>query len=260
VHEVFSSHAGKELNYQLGSPWGSQLHRAGNLGTRLVKRLVPEQVETEDEDEAPSLTIASLGPVAMIYWRDHLSESERSWLAKRLVAEARVPAVLYLDNHGTVHGWHDGGHIRLPEDGEKIIEEDHPFLHLAIEDLTQLCSHKNAGDFVVLGRSGKGETAVTFASENGAHGGAGPEETSAFALLPRDTEAVPDESESFRVRDLRQAAMHIQHRAPDATRRFSVGKRPSGKGLRVVTWSVRGCLGMAGRLSPGRIARVIARC
>lgn len=262
VSEVFSAHAGREVSFRLGSPWGAQLHRAGHLGTRIWNRLVPRRngwAGEEEEEDDLILSIAALGPVAMIYWDEDLNESSRTTLARRLAEDAKAPTVLFPNGEGTVKGWMGDRPVRLPDDGAEVVGPDHPHQADVIADLVQLCHHKNAGDFVALGISGGRQPTLTFSVENGAHGGIGPAETSAFSLVPGDTEFMP-QSNRMRIRDLRNAALGMRGRLSHEV--FGAGsvKRSQPRTLRLVTYNVHSCVGMDGRLSPQRIARVIARC
>jgi len=106
-------------------------------------------------------------------------------------------------------------------------------------------------------------TACSFANENGAHGGAGPEETSAFALLPSDAPLPVAERDHLHASDLRRAALHFLGRSEHKTAVRRVrpeGGAAAGDTLRIMTYNVHSCIGMDGKLSPERIARVIARC
>jgi hypothetical protein len=135
----------------------------------------------------------------------------------------------------------------------------HPFLDAIGEDLLRLCEHPDAGDFVLLGWCA-GVTPMTFAEENGAHGGATPEETHGFALLPADTPLPKRESVYLRPRHLHDAAMHHLGRPthpPFAAQPRAAVTQPGT--LRVMTYNVHSCLGMDGKLNAERIARVIAR-
>ena len=70
---------------------------------------------------------------------------------------------------------------------------------------------------------------------------------------------VPTESDSLlRPKNLRDAALHMLGRAPfggRARRALDEARHPA-----VMTYNVHSCLGMDGKLSPARIARVIAQC
>jgi endonuclease/exonuclease/phosphatase family metal-dependent hydrolase len=90
--------------------------------------------------------------------------------------------------------------------------------------------------------------------EHGSHAGLSPEETQGFALLP-PTLTLPDVEEFIRPSVLRAAALHLLRRQPLTPR--PPRKRVEPKYLRVMTYNVHGCRGMDGRISPGRIARII---
>src|SRR5690606_8796058 len=99
----------------------------------------------------------------------------------------------------------------------------------------------------------------TFATENGSHTGPTPEETGAFCLLPRDTWLPPRPRYWLRPAHLREAALALLGRGGEERAQV---RRLSGAGsrrLRIMTYNVHGCLGMDGKLSAQRIARVIAR-
>lgn len=260
VAEVFSSFAGEKVAYRSSSSWGAQLHRAGNLGTRIVDWILPGENGVPREGQRPRLKVAALGPMAMIYWDESLSDEEKSELAKQLVEEAKLPAVLFRSESGEVFGHACEGRIRLPADVARIMEPGHPFAKVASEDLARLCGHKNAGDFLALGKSADSESQLTFAIENGSHGGAGRFETSAFALLPRDTPGYSASKGALRVRDLRRAALFARDHETRPEAGFPGRKRAETDTLRLLTYNVHSCIGMDGRMSPRRIARVIARC
>jgi endonuclease/exonuclease/phosphatase family metal-dependent hydrolase len=144
----------------------------------------------------------------------------------------------------------------LPLQNAEILGTDHPFLEETTRDLIALCHHRDAGDFILCGWRA-GVTPCSFAIENGAHGGAGPEETSAFALLPGDIPLPVAGNTCLRAVDLRHAALHFlgrtEHKAPKRQKRSDTAGI-----LRVMTYNVHSCIGMDGKLAPERIARVIA--
>lgn len=76
--------------------------------------------------------------------------------------------------------------------------DDHPFRDALAGDILQLCHHPDAGRLILAGWV-RGREPISLASENGAHGGLGPEETHAFAILPSGVPA------PFRPLDLRKA-------------------------------------------------------
>src|SRR5690606_38620944 len=124
-------------------------------------------------------------------------------------------------------------------------------------DLIRLCEHPDAGDVVALGWCA-GRAPLSFVRECGGRGGMGPRETGAFALLPREAPVFPAEQAFLRPRDLRDGVRRWLARA-EGPKPKTFGRLPA-KSLRIVTYNVHSCVGLDGRLSPARIARVLARC
>lgn len=273
VAGVFARHEGQPIRYQSSGQRGVQLQRVRLFGGKRIQRLLPVHANrvapgilppttlarpcaSEEEPEIPQLTVAPLGPVAMIYYERELAAAERTSLARALVEQAKAPLVLIKNGAGRARAWRDAGEFALPEDAEKILGAGHPFLDEAAQDLIALCHHPDAGDFIACGWRAGGQP-CSFAIENGAHGGAGPDETNAFALLPRDIPLSSNGRDYLRPGDLRRAALQFLGRseikAPQAPR------RDTAQTLRVMTYNVHSCIGMDGKLAPERIARVIAR-
>ncbi len=214
--------------------------------------------------------VAAMGPVGHVYLDAEAPTADAlQRLARRLVERGRVPGVLWIDDDGIVRARvGDTGDTapRLPEDAAAVLGASHPYLHTAARDLVALVRHADAGSLVLLGCVA-GSHPVSFPLEHGAHAGAGPRETRAFALLPGDVRGRLPGGGPFRPLDLRHRALRLlgRDRAP-ARHRFAVqgGRPPAGASrrgvvLRVTSYNVHSCIGMDGRLSPERIARVIAR-
>lgn len=256
VAEVFAGHEGEPIHYRSSGQHGIQLQRVRLLGGKRIQRVLPVGPLRQEEPDSPRLSVAPLGPVAMIYYDRALAVTERAALARALVAQAKAPLVLIKNSSGRARAWSEAGEFALPEQGAAILGADHPFLAAATHDLIALCHHADAGDFVACGWRA-GSPALSFASENGAHGGAGPNETNAFALLPRDIPLAATAGGYPGASDLRHAALQFLGRgeikAPKAPR------RDTAQTLRVMTYNVHSCIGMDGKLAPERIARVIAR-
>ncbi len=233
-----------------------ELKRMMLLGGRWLKKLLAtlNHAPAPPDDEI-LLTVAALGPLALIYYRS--TTLDKSAIARLIVEETHVPLVLYQDDDGAVKGWVEEGSIDLPEDGSLVLGENHPFLREATEDLVKLCHHPNSGDFIACGWRA-GEDCVTFAVENGSHGGFSPLETTPFALLPRDIWPLNNQG-SHRPVDLREAALrfleHGHRRTPSSPARLARQEET----LKVMTYNVHRCIGVDGKLSPERIARVVAR-
>ncbi len=201
--------------------------------------------------------VAAMGPVAHVYLRNPVVAEQRGPLAQMLVSRAEIPLVLTADGPGRARAWTKDGSFALPQETRAVLPEDHLFPEEVTDDLVALCHHPDAGDFVLLGWSRTGPC-TTFPIENGAHGGPGPEETHAFLLAPDDA-PLPDRAQDcLRPLHLRQAAMIHLGRVPSGVALAPAFASDEGV-LRVLTYNVHTCIGIDGKLSPHRIARVIAR-
>ncbi len=256
-------------------PIGIQLQRIQIFGgertqrffARTLGKITNEKYFTSGKSPAPLLTVAPLGSVAHLYYNYPLSAQQLSELAAALVAEAAVPAVLHKDAAGVVRVTTQTGEFALVQNPVAVFGAEHPYLEAACKDLIVLCDHPDAGTLIALGYC-PGGRALSFAIESGAHGGSSIGETSAFTLVPGDiTLASPDMAgpHSFvRPLDLRIAAQKFLHRAADDNRSTTSALRGAARkravnSIRVMTYNVHSCIGMDGKVSPARIARVIAQ-
>ncbi len=228
--------------------------RARMLGERLIARIVPGLDVSEVHHAPGALTVTAQGPVGHVYLPAPLAAAELEEFAGALVERAAVPLVLCLgDRRDEVIAHTETGRYVLPAESASVLGADHPYREEVGADLLELCRHPDAGDLVIGGWRRDGRS-VSFPHEHGAHAGPGPEETSAFALVPPDTPFVTSSEHVIRPRDLRRAALA----SLDGKRR-PVEQGAGGRGLRILTYNVHSCVGLDGRLSPERIARVIAR-
>ena len=148
----------------------------------------------------------------------------------------------------------------LPAEGRALLQRTVPFLPEMIDDLVCACHHPHAGDLVICGWRGAEQSTVSFAQERGGHGGLGLRETEAFALLPDHIFTDLSTGGYLRPRDLRQAAIDwLKPPDPAAQRVRPALQQKTDSRLRVMTYNVHSCVGIDGRLSPERIARVIAQ-
>jgi endonuclease/exonuclease/phosphatase family metal-dependent hydrolase len=253
VAQTFAAASGRAMSARASSSWSTELRYARVLGEEVLA-----MTQAPDDCE-PDLMIAPLGPVAMIYCREELSAEQREAVALALVREAGVPLLLARDGQGAAFAWTAQGVFMLPADGARVLGADHPFLNDVVQDLIALCHHDDAGSLIACGWR-EGMSPLSFAVENGAHGGFAPEETSAFALLPEDA-PLPIRSRAYlRVGELRSAALQLLGRGMEARRSWQrVVSLPTAATVRVMTYNVHSCIGMDGRMSPERIARTIAR-
>lgn len=200
--------------------------------------------------------VVAIGPIGFLYQPGLLPGSACMELARRLVHDARIPLVLTRDAEETIWAINAQGEFRFPDQASAVLGESHPFLEEAAHDLAAICNHPDAGPLVLSGYRPEGPC-LSFVTEQGAHGGPGPQETHALMLLPEDAPLPGTEKGHFRPSDLRKAVQNALHPVvrPTVARISSRGP----KTLRVMTYNVHSCVGTDGKLSPARIARVIAQ-
>ena len=231
---------------QADARYGVQIRRAQML------RTPRHRPETQPPDRLPIVT--SLGPLGCIYLGEHFPDAKRAELARQLVTDAAIPLVVAKDGPGHATAWTASGHYSLPQDAASVLGANHPFLADTAADLVALSHHKDSGDFLIAGFA-IGEPTIGFPMENGSHGGPSPDETSAFALVPKDI-PLQKEGETLRLLHIRRAVQMLlggrQAMQPDQTPSLGVSQS-----LRILTYNVHNCSGMDGMVSPHRIARVI---
>lgn len=254
VDRAFSEAVSKPAAAAADTAGSIQTHRVRLLGAQRLRWLFPVAgaVRHAEEDERPVLT--AMGPVGHLYFPRSTTADERARIARSLTTEHGVPVAVAVEARRRLRGFSGIGEFSLPADTAGLFGADHPFLDELGADLVRLCEHPDAGDLVLLGWRA-GIRGVTFAVENGSHGGPSPDETRAFALLPKDAPLVRSACGYLRPGDLRTAAMH--HLARTTSGRHARRRRPDV--LRIVTYNVHGCVGIDGKLDAARIARVIAR-
>ena len=257
VAGVFAEHEGEPVRYISGGRSGVALQRARLVGGSRVQRLFSGQEQELGAAAHVQLAITTAGPLSFVYYARALAASERDRIGRALATTAKLPLVLARDKPGRCRAWTASASLWLPDDRVEVLGPNHPFLEQASADLIELCHHQDAGDFVISGWR-NGHSAITFAMENGSHGGFGPKETRGFALLPKDAPVIST-GPYLRPCDLRGGALRHLGRAPPSKRVTGTTEPPRRK-LRIVTYNVHTCVGMDGKLSPERIARVIARC
>lgn len=257
VAEVFERIAQRTRIQPAMGPRGEQSQRVRLLAGGRAQRVLPVYLPSEARLDEHDVTVASMGPVALVYIHQALAREVRDDVARKLVETAKVPMVLAVDEGDQVTAWTHAGKFSLSAQSAEILGGDHPYLHEVTRDLADLCHHPDAGDFVLCGWA-RGTQPCSFPMENGSHGGPGPEETGAFALLPGDTPLARLERDFLRPSDLREAARHLLELKVATIAMARRGARAEGRRLRLMTYNVHGCVGMDGKMSPERIARVIA--
>ncbi|MCF8080550.1 MAG: hypothetical protein K9K88_14820 [Desulfobacterales bacterium] len=168
----------------------------------LFKNIAPEQPEKRTDVDRFQITV--LGPFGHIYLFPPPGPQKKAQLAEALANEGKIPLVLYVSN-GDVMAVNRNGKLPLQDHAEALLGAAHPFANQTAEDLARACRHPNAGDLVISGWTPE-EKPITFAGENGSHGGPGKEETAGFVILPPELAG----SETFmRPLDLRSRVFQI---------------------------------------------------
>lgn len=207
--------------------------------------------------ERPSeIEVTHQGPVGFVYLPDAWNEEGLDAFARALCSRAQVPTVLRSapDGGALVHRA-DEPPLRLPEQAARVFGEGHPYLAEVTRDVLAAMEHPDAGDLMLLGYHP--DAPGSLQHELGAHGGPGPIECSAFAILPPETDA-SDLPSVVRPADLRDLALRVRS-GRVRQRGVARGNGDGPRELRVMSYNVHGCRGMDGRISAQRIARVIAR-
>ena len=256
IANVFKTNINSDVND--AESHGIQSHRARLLGGNKIQKLFSTYIDVINDTKANSPVIAAMGPLGQVYSPYALSIEERNHIAKQLVDKAKVPLVLVKEKSNQAIAWMQDKCFSLPQDRAHVFGANHPFLDELTEDIIRVCHHKNAGDFVICGWH-SGIPYQTFRLENGSHAGPGENETHAFALLPGDT-LLPENNHNYlRPLNLRQAAQNILGHKEITLKTNSSRNNAKQKSLRIMTYNVHSCIGMDGKTSPERIARVIAR-
>lgn len=139
-----------------------------------------------DDLDPEHIQITTKGPVGHIYFPMAISDEQKENIAQKLVETAHIPLVLFIF-HDRVAAITSAGKFDLLNQWDKIFRPDyaHPFPCRVASDLDLLCRHSHAGDIVISGwTSDSSAPPITFAAENGAHGGPGKNETCGFVILP----------------------------------------------------------------------------
>jgi len=227
--------------------WFSNSARAARARARSA------EANTLTVGERTTFSVAAAGPVGHIYFAEPLSFDRRLALARRLVSQGKIPGVLIHEGHEKRLWIHAAGETIVPDEVGKLLTHPYPVRTELAKDLLTLIANEDAGDLILLGWS-PGSPAWTFAPERGAHAGLGPEETRGFVMLPPHTPLPQGTQHFIRPSALRQAALHHLGRAPLQP----PAARAIGPNFRLVTYNTHSCAGNDGRVSPRRIARVLA--
>ncbi len=201
--------------------------------------------------------ITALGAVGHIYTPEKTSKKQKEHIALSLITYAKIPLVLAYKGRGKAFAWNSEGKFTLPADASAVLGQDHPFLKETARDLAELCGHKDAGDIIICGIRKAGKT-ITFYNERGSHGGPGARETAGFAMFPADIELPA--AKTITTGEIREAVFRSLNRGNGRKSLISKIEAPSDGPvkLKIMSYNVHGCKGTDGKISPERIAEVIA--
>jgi len=236
---------------------------------RKWSRSTKADLYTDAPGRPKRLMVTDKGPTGFVYLpKDHDRGFVRT-LAQSIVHEGKIPLVIVPEKDRRATAYTKEGIYRLPDDAAAVFGADHPHLDHVAHDIIRVVHHAGAGDLSLFGWNS--EQPLTLQGEWGAHGGPGPEETSAFLLLPAETRGFTYVPDTLRPLQVRQLALRVLGRRGRISRDETIGadiyvppKVEEHSGLRtarirVMTYNVHGCRGTDGVFSSHRIARVIAR-
>ena len=228
----------------------------GALGKRPARN-PPPAASSKPSAEDAQVRVAAMGPLGHVYLQAVPDRAPVDKLAQYLVQEAHVPLVMAPSGPGQARAWTKEGCFELPEDAARIVGKDHPFYTDIVYDLIALAHHPDAGALILFGWC-VGSRALSFPGEHGAHAGFSVGETHGFALLPVDAPLSPGAQPYLRPTDIREAALFLLGRSDNKFIAKAARSRPHAS-IRLMTYNIHRCIGVDGKISPERIARVIAR-
>jgi endonuclease/exonuclease/phosphatase family metal-dependent hydrolase len=217
------------------------------LGLRINKYLKSLSAGHGDSDK---IIVTDLGPYAQVYL-DEQNRKDIRGAAEKLIATGSIPMILYPEQDKIAVLTRQGRYL-LPE--ETAFFEDQYLPAEMIDDLMYACRHKDAGDLMICGYRSPHKPFITFAMENGSHGGLSEHEYCGFFAGPADC-PVDVKKGYVRPEDIRNGVLRIlKRKLPSKT---LPNHSPRQDSFRLMTYNVHSCVGMDGKLSPLRIAKVI---
>ncbi len=236
------------------------LARTGLRKSRFFAGIFPSHPLPDDNNPV----ITALGPTGHVYLRNSLETRDIKKFVLDLIKHTHVPMVFLTNKNNPekkVEVWTEEGHFILPDQADEVFDTSSVFYHEMLQDFIYSCKQVNCGDLIMCGWDKKTGKCLTFAIENGSHGGITTEEAEGFAVVPSKVTIKNVEKGYVRPLDLRQAAFEIiAHNVETQGRAFLRGtQNAERKTIRVMTYNVHGCVGMDGKLSPRRIADCIAQ-
>lgn len=254
--ETESAHGTRQLIAECLALGESRIHRYPEQARLSSRRRYEQGRKKATPASEEGFRLAAMGPVGHLYFTDALGDEQKRVYAQKLVLEGQIPVVLHLQADGRAVWYDADGALPVARAAMQRLKRYPDRLRREMaQDLVRLCECENAGDLILLGYGGKGDC-WTFVAERGAHAGLAPQESHGFLLTPPAT-LLPEGSEEFvRPAGLREAVLHALGRGT-LVKANSLARHVSQ--VRVLSYNVHGCAGMDGRISPRRIARVIAQ-
>jgi len=250
------------------------LARLGLRRSRFFRKIFP----FDSYDDLNKPVVRALGPAGHIYFREEIDSETKDRFVDSLLRDAHIPMVVLPNGERGVKVRTLQNQFDLPEQAHEVLDSTSPYFEEMTKDLIYACHQYNAGDVIICGHQSDIKEYYTFAMENGSHGGITREETEGFVLAPNEAALVDSEKGYARPIDVRTRALELLGQSikgdqsetkdeirairgssslhPSAAEHFPVSAADT---LRIMTYNVHGCVGMDGRLSPRRIARVISQ-
>ena len=197
--------------------------------------------------------IMAMGPLGHIYLPRRPDIDQMRLYASRLVRQGNIPLVFHVEDDRIICTSSSGA-VDLSTSSEDIFGANHPFLKETAADMEAVCRHRHAGDFIISGWL-PNRRPLTFAIENGSHGGPGNQETRGFLIIPENLQS--SDKSYYRATDLRNIIHGVLGRK-DPEKKKSGFVQTTGV-FRVMTYNVHSCIGVDGKHLPERIARIIKR-
>jgi endonuclease/exonuclease/phosphatase family metal-dependent hydrolase len=229
------------------------------IGLRRAKFFTKFFPSSSDEPSEKAL-IRALGPAGHIYFKDKIEPEEKERFARNLIRNANVPVVAYLNGNRGVRVWTQKNTFNLPQQAREVFDPAAPFFEEMTNDFITACRQPNAGDIIIYGWQGNEKEYYTFAIENGSHGGFTRGETEGFVLVTKETLLVDSKKGYARPMDIRVSVFELLGEETKQKRtKFALLSLHDRDTLRIMTYNVHGCVGMDGRLSSRRVAKVISQ-
>jgi endonuclease/exonuclease/phosphatase family metal-dependent hydrolase len=258
IHQAVAEVLDQSLAFSEKHHHTKKLGFLARIGLRRLK-FFEKSFPVDSNDGPDKSLVRALGPMGHIYLREKIGPEEKERFAHNLINNAHVPIVASLNEDQGVQIWTRNNTFNLPEQANEVFDHTAPFFEEMTRDFITACRQPNAGDVIIYGWQGDAKDYYTFAMENGSHGGFTRDETEGFVLVPKETALVDSGKGYARPLDVRARAIELLGNKTGQERGKLFRSLPVKNTLRIMTYNVHGCVGMDGRLSSRRIAKVISQ-